>query len=74
MVTSRGFTAWKKTPFKERIKNHEEKKIKTHRITWLNNIIGWSKMKIEKLLPTTDNRTEWRRIVHSVANPWNKDN
>jgi len=38
-------------------------------MSWINNISMWSKLIVEGSVRMTDDRDQWRKYVHGVANP-----
>ena len=38
-------------------------------VNWLNNITGWTGVGLQDVLRATEDRAEWRRIIHSAINP-----
>jgi len=38
-------------------------------VNWLNNITGWTRMGLQDIFTATEDRAEWRRIIHSVVDP-----
>jgi len=43
------------------------------KITWIDNIKSWTGLSLTELIRTVEDRHQWRKIVHSVANPRNED-
>jgi len=39
------------------------------RTAWVDNIKTWTGLSVEESIRMTDDRNEWRKYVHGVANP-----
>jgi len=43
------------------------------KMTWIDNIKSWSGLSLTELTRKAEDRHQWRKIVHGVANPRNED-
>ena len=43
------------------------------KMTWIDNIKSWSGLSLTELTRKVEDRHQWRKIVHGVANPRNED-
>ena len=43
------------------------------RTVWMDNINAWTGFPVEESIRMTEDRDEWRKYVHDVANPWIED-
>jgi len=43
------------------------------RTAWIDNIKSWTGLSMEESIRMTEDRDEWRKYVHGVANPWIED-
>ena len=39
------------------------------RTAWIDNIKSWTGLSVEESIRITEDRDEWRKYVHGVANP-----
>ena len=43
---------------------------KTQRLHGLTALLEWTEMTRKNIKKTTENITEWRRMIHGEVNPW----
>ena len=43
------------------------------KMTWIDNIKSWTGLSLTELTRKVEDRHQWRKIVHGVANPRNED-
>jgi len=39
-------------------------------VNWLNDITGWTGVGLQDVLRATEDRVEWRKIIHIAVDPW----
>ena len=43
------------------------------RTAWMDNNKTWTRLSVEESIRMREDRDEWRKYVHGVANPWTED-